>query len=94
MPSKSKKQHDLMRAVKHNPKFAKRVGIPQSVGRDYVAADKRTGRYARGGSVLGALREPRMRPVADVRDVSSMLASADKAIHAGAGKLRQLKTRG
>jgi len=38
MPSKSDKQHRMMEAVKHNPKFAKKVGIPQSVGRDYVAA--------------------------------------------------------
>ena len=40
MPSKSKKQHNLMAAVANNPKFAKKVGIPQSVGKDYVEADK------------------------------------------------------
>ena len=40
MPSKSKKQHNLMAAVANNPKFAKKVGIPQSVGEDYVEADK------------------------------------------------------
>jgi hypothetical protein len=41
MPSKSKAQADLMRAVAHNPKFAKKVGIPQSVGREFSEADKR-----------------------------------------------------
>lgn len=94
MPSKSDKQHRLMEAVKHNAKFAKKVGIPQSVGEDFVAADKRTGRYARGGSVLGALAAPRklaMRPVADVKDVSSMLRSTDQAISGAAGKLRKLR---
>lgn len=48
MPSKSAKQARLMAAVAHNPKFAKKVGIPQSVGRDFHAADKRVGRFAKG----------------------------------------------
>lgn len=39
MPSVSPKQHRLMEAVAHNPAFAKKVGIPQSVGRDFVRAD-------------------------------------------------------
>lgn len=29
-----------MQAAAHNPKFAKQVGIPQKVAREYVAADK------------------------------------------------------
>ena len=49
MPSKSKKQHNLMAAVANNPKFAKKVGIPQSVGEDYVEADK--GRKFRSGGM-------------------------------------------
>ncbi len=40
MPSVSKKQHNLMAAVANNPKFAKKVGIPQSVGEDFMEADK------------------------------------------------------
>ena len=40
MPSVSKKQHNLMAAVAHNPAFAKKVGIPQSVGIDFNKADK------------------------------------------------------
>ena len=51
MPSKSKKQHNLMAAVANNPKFAKQVGIPQSVGKDYVEADK--GRKFRSGGMAG-----------------------------------------
>jgi hypothetical protein len=51
MPSKSKKQHNLMAAVANNPKFAKQVGIPQSVGEDYVEADK--GRKFRSGGMAG-----------------------------------------
>ena len=41
MPSKSKAQADLMRAVAHSSKFAKKVGIPQSVGKEFNEADKR-----------------------------------------------------
>ena len=51
MPSKSKKQHNLMAAVANNLKFAKQVGIPQSVGKDYVEADK--GRKFRSGGMAG-----------------------------------------
>lgn len=40
MPSKSAKQHRLMEMVDHNPKAAKRLGIPQSVGHEFVEADK------------------------------------------------------
>lgn len=40
MPSKSKAQHNLMAMVANDPKAAKRVGIPQKVGKDYVKADK------------------------------------------------------
>jgi hypothetical protein len=39
MPSKSGKQHRMMEAVAHNPAFAKKVGIPQKVGKDFMMAD-------------------------------------------------------
>lgn len=41
VPSKSQAQHRLMEGVAHNPKFAKKVGIPQIVGRDFTNADER-----------------------------------------------------
>jgi hypothetical protein len=40
MPSTSAKQHKFMEAVAHNPKFAKKAGVPQSVGQDFAEADK------------------------------------------------------
>lgn len=40
MPSTSPKQHRFMEAVAHNPEFAKKAGVPPSVGADFVAADK------------------------------------------------------
>lgn len=44
MPSKSKKQARTMRAAAHNPKFAKKMGIPKKVAKEFVRADKRKGR--------------------------------------------------
>jgi hypothetical protein len=49
MPSTSKKQHNLMAAVANNPSFAKKVGVPQSVGKDFTNADK--GKKFRSGGV-------------------------------------------
>ena len=43
MPSKSWAQHKMMVAVEHSPSFAKKVGIPQSVGRDFAKADNKAG---------------------------------------------------
>ena len=44
MPSTSKAQHNLMEAVAHDTKFAKKAGIPQSVGQDFANADKAKGK--------------------------------------------------
>jgi hypothetical protein len=40
MPSTSKKQRNFMAAVAHSPAFAKKVGVSQSVGKDFNNADK------------------------------------------------------
>lgn len=40
MPSKNEKQEKTMKAAAHSPQFAKKVGIPQGVAKDYEAADK------------------------------------------------------
>jgi len=49
MPSTSKKQHNFMAAIAHNPAFAKKVGIPQSVGKDFDEADKGK-KFGKGGA--------------------------------------------
>jgi hypothetical protein len=48
MPSTSKKQHNFMAAIAHNPAFAKKVGIPQSVGKEFNNADKGK-KFQKGG---------------------------------------------
>ena len=50
MPSTSKKQHDFMNAVAHSPSFAKKVGVPQSVGKDFSNADK-SRKFKEGGDM-------------------------------------------
>jgi hypothetical protein len=40
MPATSKKQKTFMDAVAHNPAFAKKTGVPQSVGKDFSEASK------------------------------------------------------
>ena len=50
MPSTSKKQHNFMAAVANNPAFAKKAGVPQSVGKDFSNADKGK-TFKRGGDM-------------------------------------------
>lgn len=40
MPSHSAKQHRFMAAIANSPSFAKKAGVPQSVGKDFSNADK------------------------------------------------------
>jgi hypothetical protein len=50
MPSTSKKQHNFMEAIAHSPSFAKKAGVPQSVGKDFSAADKGR-KFSKGGEM-------------------------------------------
>jgi hypothetical protein len=50
MPSKSKKQHNLMALVANDPKAAKRLGIPKSVGEEFMKADKGK-KFGSGGAL-------------------------------------------
>ena len=50
MPAKSKAQAKLMQAAAHNPAFAKKVGVPQSVAAEYAAAPTPKNLPARKGT--------------------------------------------
>lgn len=50
MPSASKKQHNLMALVANDPAAAKRLGIPQKVGKEFMEADKGR-KFAKGGDM-------------------------------------------
>jgi hypothetical protein len=50
MPSKSPKQARMMAAAAHNPQFAKKVGVPGKVAKEFNQADK-------GGKMLKGKRK-------------------------------------
>ena len=50
MPSKSKAQRNFMAAIAHSPSFAKKAGVPMSVGKDFVTADKGK-KFSKGGEM-------------------------------------------
>ena len=68
MPSKSKKQHNLMAAAAHNPAFAKKVGIPMSVAKEFNQADK--GKKFKGGGMAKS----------DMKEDTKMDKAQDKAM--------------
>ena len=50
MPSKSKAQHNFMAAIANSPSFAKKAGVPMSVGKEFVTADKGK-KFSKGGEM-------------------------------------------
>ena len=59
MPAKSLKQKRLMDAAAHNPAFAKKVGIPQSVAMDFSEASKGK-KFQKGGDTMAKM-SPKMK---------------------------------
>lgn len=56
MPSKSPSQARMMAGAAHNPAFAKKVGVPMSVAKEFNKADARS----------GILRKKKSKPGPDV----------------------------
>jgi len=48
-----------MEAIAHSPSFAKKVGVPQSVGKDFASADKGR-KFSKGGDTMATKMDPRM----------------------------------
>lgn len=61
MPSVSDKQHKFMEAIAHSPEFAKKAGVPQSVGKDFAKADDKAG-ITKTHDGKPAKKHPRHRP--------------------------------
>ena len=93
MPSTSKKQHNFMEAVAHNPSFAKKVGVPQSVGQDFSKADKGK-TFKRGGDMAKA--NPFMEMIAKKKAMAAgkKPAMPMKKMAKGGGIESQGKTKG
>ena len=73
MPSSSKKQADFMRAVAHSPSFAKKTGVPQSVGKDFATADKGK-KFSKGGDMAKSDMKEDM--AMDLKQDKSMMQKA------------------
>jgi hypothetical protein len=77
MPSVSKKQHNFMAAIAHNPAFAKKVGVPQSVGKDFNAADKGK-KFKDGGMAKKEMHSEKSEKKMDTAQDKAMIKKAFK----------------
>lgn len=100
MPSVSSKQHKFMQAVAHSPEFAKKAGVPQSVGKEFSNADKGR-KFSKGGDMksenMMMKKEGRGMAKADLAKHAAMPASkAHAGLKAGgkvgASKMGAVKT--
>jgi hypothetical protein len=83
MPSTSKKQHNFMEAVAHNPSFAKKAGVPMSVGKDFSKADKGR-KFSKGGTMAKSDMKEDMK--ADLKQDKAMM---QKAVNKHEGRLHK-----
>jgi len=83
MPSTSKKQHNFMAAIAHSPSFAKKVGVPMSVGKDFVTADKGK-KFSKGGTMAKSDMKEDMK--ADLKQDKAMM---QKAVNKHEGRLHK-----
>lgn len=81
MPSKSKAQHNLMAMVAHDPAAAKRLGIKQSVGKEFVSADKGKS-FKRGGEMANTSRMNRLEELGRVDSEKASTAKGKKNLMA------------
>jgi hypothetical protein len=81
MPAVSKKQGKFMRAVAHSPSFAKKVGVPMSVGREFTKSG--------GGMPVKPVTESKMRSM-DMDDAKRKAISGMKK----GGKVKKMATGG
>jgi len=92
MPSTSKKQHNFMAAVANSPKFAKKVGVPQSVGKDFNEADKGR-KFSKGGNIM-ATRKNNGITTAKMGSVRTAAPSRDGVASKGKTKGTMVKMSG
>jgi hypothetical protein len=98
MPSTSKKQHNFMAAVANNPEFAKKAGVPQSVGKEFNNADKGK-TFKRGGDMASSMGKPVMKKGMDtakdgMKKPTPFAKGKMPAFAKGGGIESQGKTRG
>ena len=90
MPSKSAKQHRFMAAVAHSPAFAKKAGVPQSVGKEFTTADKNR-KFSKGGDTMATAKKV---PTSPMGKVKTAAPSRDGMAMKGKTKGTQIKMAG
>ena len=73
MPAVSKKQERFMQAVAHNPAFAKKAGVPQSVGKEFTKS---------GGGMANTSRMNRLEELGRVDSEKATTAKGKKNLMA------------
>ena len=97
MPSVSKKQHNFMAAVANNPAFAKKAGVPQSVGKEFSNADK-SRKFKEGGDMATkmnpAFKAMIEKKKAGAKPAGKMMEPKGKPFAKGGGIESKGKTKG
>ena len=88
MPSTSKKQHNFMAAVANNPAFAKKAGVPASVGKDFINADKGR-KFSKGGDTMATkdMKSMKGMPAALAKHAAKPASKAHAGLKSG-GKVK------
>jgi hypothetical protein len=75
MPAASEKQKKFMDAAAHNPAFAKKVGVPVKVAKEYSKASKGQ-TFREGGAMKNDMKQDKMM-------VKKAVGMHDKQMHGG-----------
>lgn len=87
MPSTSKKQHNFMEAVANSPAFAKKAGVPTSVGKEFVKADEGR-KFSKGGVMEKKVQMPKKGNVAATKMGAVKTAAPSRDGIAAKGKTK------
>jgi hypothetical protein len=81
MPAVSKKQKKFMQAVANNPKFAKKVGVKQSVGKEFTKEKnmKKVKKMMGGGMTAPGMKAPGMAGMAGAQAMDPRMQMAMEA---------------
>jgi len=79
-----------MEAVAHNPAFAKKAGVPQSVGKDFSNADKGR-KFSKGGVTMATQKKV---PMSSMGKVKTAAPSRDGVAQKGKTQGKQVKMAG
>ena len=76
-----------MEAVAHSPAFAKKAGVPQSVGKDFSAADKGR-KFSKGGEIMATQKKVATTKMGAVRTAAPSRDGVVKKAHTKGTKVK------